>query len=80
VYHRGRLIGTIIAAKEANGRHCFRLGCDERREPRTYRGRYQAAEALKMIDNLKRQATKEKWPVEVLIIQAWDRKVQSVAL
>jgi len=80
VQYRGRCIGSIVATKETNGRHCFRLGFDRRKEPRTYRGKFQAAEALKVIDELKRQAAKAKWDTEVLIIQAWDRKPQSVAI
>ena len=51
-----RSIGTIVGMKEQSGRHCFRLACDSRREPRTYRGRVQAAQALEMIDDLKRLA------------------------
>ena len=78
--YRGRCIGSMVATKETNGRHCFRLGFDRRKEPRTYRGKFQAAEALKLIDELMRQAAKAKWDTEVLIIQAWDRKPQSVAI
>jgi hypothetical protein len=29
---------------------------------------------------LKKQAAKAKWDTDVLIIQAWDRKPQSVAI
>jgi hypothetical protein len=80
VQYRGRWIGSIVATKEANGRHCFRLGFDCRKEPRTYRGKFQAAEALKVIDELKRQAAKAKWDTDMLIVQSWDRKPQSVAV
>ena len=79
VYYRGRHIGDIVTMKEASGRHCFRLGFDNRKQPRTYRGRMKAAEALKTIDNLKQQAKKQKWPIELLVIRAWDIKPQSVA-
>ena len=60
--------------KEQSGRHCFRLSCDSRREPRTYRGRVQAAEALLMIDDLKRAAKKHRWSIDELIIRSWDDK------
>jgi hypothetical protein len=79
VYLRGKCIGTIQAAKEINGRHCFTLGCDKNKPPRTYRGKLQAAEALKVIDSIKKQAEKGKWSMEVLITQSWAQKPQSVA-
>lgn len=74
VYLGRRCLGTIVGMKELSGRHCFRLACDGRREPRTYRGRIQAAEALLMIDDLKRAAKKQDWSVEELIVRAWDGK------
>lgn len=69
-----RLIGTIVGMKEQSGRHCFQLACDSRREPRTYRGRVQAAQALEMIDDLKRQAKQHRWSVDEIIIRSWDEK------
>ncbi|MHB8862373.1 MAG: hypothetical protein ACYC6N_08210 [Pirellulaceae bacterium] len=69
-----RAIGTIIGMKEQSGRHCFRLACDSRREPRTYRGRVQAAQALEMIDDLKRLAKQQHWSVEEIIVRSWDGK------
>lgn len=74
VIFRRRELGAIVGMKEQSGRHCFRLACDARREPRTYRGRVQAAEALLLIDDLKREAEKNRWTVEQLIIHAWDEK------
>jgi hypothetical protein len=74
VYLRRRCLGKIKGMKEQSGRHCFRLACDSRREPRTYRGRVQAAEALLMIDDLKRAAKKQRWSLEELIIRSWDDK------
>lgn len=74
VYKGRRYLGTIIGMKEQSGRHCFRLACDKRRDPRTYRGRVQAAEALLMIENLKRDAKKHRWSTEELIIHSWDEK------
>lgn len=74
VFRRGRPLGAIVGMKEQSGRHCFRLACDSRREPRTYRGRVQAAEALQMIDELKSLAQKQRWPVEELIVRSWDVK------
>lgn len=69
-----RSLGTIVGMKEQSGRHCFRLACDSRREPRTYRGRVQAAQALEMIDDLKRLAKQERWSVDEIIIRSWDEK------
>lgn len=69
-----RSIGSIVGMKEQSGRHCFRLACDSRRTPRTYRGRAQAAQALEMIDDLKRLAKQGRWSVEEMIIRSWDEK------
>jgi hypothetical protein len=69
-----RPIGSMVGMKELSGRHCFRLACDARREPRTYRGRVQAAQALEMIDDLKRRAKQERWSVDETIIRSWDVK------
>lgn len=74
VYKGRRYLGTILGMKEQSGRHCFRLACDKRKDPRTYRGRVQAAEALLMIADLKRAAEKSGWSPEELIIHAWDKK------
>ena len=74
VFRGSRSLGAIVGMKEQSGRHCFRLACDSRREPRTYRGRVQAAEALQMIDDLKNLAKKKRWPVEELIVRSWDDK------
>lgn len=79
VSYRGRELGTIHPCKESNGRHCFTLGFDQSKNPRTYRGRLQSAEALKLIDSLKRDAAKRRWPLEVLITRAWATKPQTVA-
>lgn len=72
-----RNLGTIVTMLEANGRYCFRLGCDNRDEPRTYRGRIRAAQALLVIHNLCQQAVKRKWAAEQLIVNAWDNKPQT---
>jgi len=74
VYYRRRRLGDIITMYEPGGRHCFRLGCDNRRHPRTYRGRVKAAEALRIVDSLKRRATKAGWTEETLVLWAWDEK------
>ncbi len=78
VFYKGRSLGTIISMLEASGRYCFYLGCDNRKEPRTYRGRTKAAEALRLIDDLKSQAKKEKWSTETLILRSWNAKPASV--
>ena len=69
-----RSLGAIVGMKEQSGRHCFRLACDSRRRPRTYRGRVQAAQALQMIADLKREAKKHRWSIDELIIHSWDDK------
>ena len=74
---RGKYLGDIIPSREPTGRHCFFLGLDKRRTPRTYRGKIKAAEALEAIDKLKTTAKKKKWKTEVMIIQAWDERPRS---
>ena len=58
--------------KEATGRHCFYLGCDPRKDPRTYRGKIKAAEALHAIHKLVDVKKKKKLNLETLIIYSWD--------
>ena len=72
-----RELGTIVTMLEASGRYCFRLGCDNRGEPRTYRGRVRAAQALLAIDDLLREAKKKKWSDQELLGHAWDAKPQT---
>jgi len=72
VHYRRREIGNIVGMKEASGRHCFRLGCDSRKEPRTYRGKVKAAQALLSLSDLQRDAKKKKWSMEEVILRAWD--------
>jgi len=74
VFKGSRSLGMIVGMKELSGRHCFRLAFDQRRQPRTYRGRLQAAEALQMIDKLRVQAQRERWSPEELIVRSWDVK------
>ena len=74
VYKGRRELGTIVTMLEASGRYCFRLGCDTRDEPRTYRGRVRAARALLVIDDLRREASKRRWDLDELIVRAWDAK------
>ena len=74
VYYRGRRIGEILPAKEASGRHCFYLGCDDRKVPRTYRGKLKAAEALQIMHKLTADARRRKWPIEKIIALAWDHR------
>ena len=80
VFVRGKRIGDIVPAKEASGRHCFYLACDDRREPRTYRGKQKAAEALHAIFKLKNDSTKKKWSREKLIVMAWDERPRASEL
>jgi nitrogenase subunit NifH len=77
VFYKRRGIGTIVTMVEASGRYCFRLGCDSRKHPRTYRGRIRAAQALKVIDDLKKTAKAERLSVEEVIVRAWDHKPQT---
>ncbi len=74
VYYRGKRIGDILPAKEASGRHCFYLGFDDRKEPRTYRGKLKAAEALHVIYKLAQEAKKKRWSSEKLLIVSWDER------
>lgn len=71
---KGKIIGSISARSEPNGRHCFVLDCDTRAKPRTYRGRAMAAEALVTLNDLAQEAKKKKWSPEMLIIHAWAEK------
>ena len=64
-------LGEIITTQEVNGRYCFHLSGDNRRQPRTYRGRILAAKALECIKRLKQEAHKHKWSQEALIMAAW---------
>jgi hypothetical protein len=74
VHHRGKRLGEIIPAKETSGRHCFYLALDDRRSPRTYRGKLKAAEALRVIRKLTADSKRRKWSVEKLIVIAWDER------
>lgn len=71
VRQRGRELGDIVTMQEPTGRYCFRLGFDQRRSPKTFRGRIAAAEALKVITGLAREAERKRWPLRVLILRAW---------
>ena len=72
VKHRGRTLGTIMGILESAGRHSFYLGCDDRENPRIYRGKAKAAEALLQIDEIK-QRCKGK-PLEVVVCEAWANR------
>ena len=74
VYYRGKLIGQIVPLKESTGRHCFRLGFDTSRQPRTYRGMDRAAEALFQISQLAAKSKKSKWSTQELIVESWAAK------
>lgn len=77
VFYRRRPLGSIVSMVEPSGRYCYRLGCDNRRQPRTYRGKVRAARALKIIDVLKQSAQKEKLSLDEVIVRAWDQKPHS---
>ena len=72
VIMKGKKIGQIFPMKERTGRHCFYLGFDKRRDPRTYRGKIKAAEALETIQKLVAESKKKRLPLETLIVHAWD--------
>lgn len=74
VFYRGKSLGRILPMKESTGRHCFYLGDDTRKKPRTYRGKSQAAEALHAIQRLVQNMNAKQWSPEMLIIQAWDER------
>ena len=77
VFKGRREIGTLVTMLEASGRYCFRLGFDHRDEPRTYRGRVRAANALLLVEELRKEAKRRKWDADQLIIRAWDVKPKS---
>ncbi|MBM3999098.1 MAG: hypothetical protein FJ297_06070 [Planctomycetes bacterium] len=77
VFHKRRPIGTIETMVEASGRYCFRLGFDRRKKPRTYRGRVHAAQALLVIDSIRKEASRGKLAIEEVIVRAWDTKPSS---
>lgn len=74
VVYKRRNLGTIVGMKEPSGRHCFRLGEDTRKEPRTYRGKVKAAEALLALDELTRLSKRYNWSIETIILRAWDHR------
>ncbi|MEM8677911.1 MAG: hypothetical protein AAGF97_01025 [Planctomycetota bacterium] len=74
VYMGKRRLGTILPAKEVSGRHSFYLGCDNRKRPRLYRGKQQAAEALQVLDDLLKQAKGKRWSHEMLVMHAWSNR------
>lgn len=74
VFYRGRSIGSILPMRESTGRHCFYLGWDRRRAPRTYRGKTKAAEALHAIHQLVNEARAKQWSTEQLVVHAWDQR------
>lgn len=69
-------IGSIVTHQESNGRHCFRLGCDNRAEPRTYRGKVTAAKALGVLEDLLHNKQLESQTA--LILAAWDNVPSTV--
>lgn len=71
------LLGYLVSRVEPTGRHCYSLKADRRKNPRTYRGKQKAAEALWRIHNLKIMGERKKWSIEQLIIQSWDSKPNS---
>ena len=74
VVSKGRTLGEILPMKESTGRHCFYLGFDKRKKPRTYRGKIKAAEALEAIDKLLNSQKKKRWTAQALIVNAWDER------
>ncbi len=77
VYRGRKLLGTILGDREGNGRYCFRLACDTRSQPRKYRGRVKAAEALLVINKLVQEAKSKRLSPEQLIVRAWDAKPEA---
>jgi len=78
VMFKRRVIGEIVTHQESNGRHCFRLGVDNRKEPRTYRGKVTAANALKVLDELVREAKSSSLSMEDTILRSWERTPSTV--
>lgn len=67
-----RELGTIMQEFEPSGRYAFRLGVDSRKNPRLFRGKERAAEALQAIDDLIKRHGKS---MPQLVVAAWDEIV-----
>jgi len=78
VFVKRKELGEIATHQEPNGRHCFRLGPDTRKKPRTYRGKVTAAKALQALDELLKAAKSEKLGTTELILRAWENVPSSV--
>jgi hypothetical protein len=76
---KGKVVGSMSARTEPNGRHCFVLDCDTRAKPRTYRGRAMAAEALVALHDVVQEAKKKKWSLDMVIMNAWGSKPRASA-
>lgn len=66
----GQDLGEIVRVEENSGRVAYALGFDRRREPRSYRGKRTAAEALQTLADIRQQV--KKIGLEAAIIRAWD--------
>lgn len=70
VSRRGKRLGFLNTYREAGGRYCFALDKDKV-NPRTYRGRLNAAFALSQMNHLANRARLERWEPERIIAEAW---------
>jgi hypothetical protein len=71
VIRRGIVLGKIRSTTEASGRVAFLLAADRRRNPRTYRGRNVAAEAVAALYDLARAARRQQMRPEEIVLAAW---------
>ena len=78
VLYKRKEIGEIVTHQEPNGRHCFRLGVDTRKKPRTYRGKVTAAKALQVLDELLREAKSDGLSATEIILRSWERAPSTV--
>lgn len=78
VIYKRKELGEIVTHQEPNGRHCFRLGADTRKNPRTYRGKVTAANALRVLDELLKEAKTEHLSEADIVLRAWERAPSTV--
>jgi hypothetical protein len=77
VTRRGTVLGKIQSTTEPSGRVAFLLAADRRRNPRTYRGRLVAAEAVAALYDLATAARKQRMQPEQIVLAAWTLRPPS---
>ena len=77
VIRRGVVLGRIRSTTEPSGRVAFLLAEDRRRNPRTYRGRQVAAEAVAALYDLAKAARTQRMQPEQIVLAAWTLRPPS---